>query len=187
MSALHRATCDGSVERTVALLSNGVIDISQRASDGVTRGMTPLMLSAAAGNARVVSILFNRGANVALASADGFTALHLAVLSGHMDTITLLLKTGADLGATAAEGQTPLHLAAHAGHTQVMTALMMAGADLQAAASSDRVHPASPRGARTALRRIDIAGEGRGRPRSQNPSKPYTASFTWRRSTGIWQ
>lgn len=58
--ALHHAAHLGSMERTVALLSSGSIDINQ----GDSQEFTPLMLAAFAGHASVNKILLNKDANV---------------------------------------------------------------------------------------------------------------------------
>lgn len=53
---LHLATRAGSIERTVALLSDGSVDIDQ----GTPEGYTPLMLTTANGHVHIVRILLNK-------------------------------------------------------------------------------------------------------------------------------
>lgn len=58
MNELHHAAEDGSVERTLAVLSMGVIDIDRR--DVAGTAFTPLMFASYNGHSRVVRILLNR-------------------------------------------------------------------------------------------------------------------------------
>lgn len=57
MYKLHKAAYYDSVERVVALLSRGSIDINHEDPTGCT----PLMISAKQGHTRVTRILINRG------------------------------------------------------------------------------------------------------------------------------
>ena len=109
MHELHVAARDGSTERTVSLLSRGAIDIDEGTPDD---GVTPLMLAAGLGYSRVVRILLNKGANVAMVDSSGMTALHWAAQGGHLAVTKLLVKAGADVEAKASQGCTPLNLAA---------------------------------------------------------------------------
>ena len=123
---LHNAAKVGSTERTVALLSNGSIDIDQQEPQGAT----PLMLAAYNGFLRVVRILLNKGASVSIGGDDGVTALNLSAGEGHIAVSEALIKAGADLEAkNSLKGATPLHFAAVEGHSKVMRALVEAGAN----------------------------------------------------------
>ncbi len=120
---LHRAAIDGSIQRTVALLSRGSLDINQGAPDGVTA----LMLGAAQGHVSIVRILLNKGADVSSVTDIGSTALHFAAENGHLAVTMLLVEMGADLDAMCSSGPTPLYLAAEQGHEEVVAALIDAG------------------------------------------------------------
>ena len=124
MTDLHEAALNGSTERTIAALSRGVIGVDQTSR----RGVTSLMVASCFGHERVVQVLQNRGANLALVDDNGFTALHCSAQKGHLAVTKLLVKAGADLEAKTFAGLTPLHLAAHNGHSEVMRALTEAGA-----------------------------------------------------------
>lgn len=63
MNELYRAARDGSTERTIAVLARGAVDIDQA---GNHRGVTPLMSASLDGHVRIVRILLNRGAIVAM-------------------------------------------------------------------------------------------------------------------------
>ena len=125
---LHSAAYDGCIQRTVALLSRGSVDINQRSPDG----STPLILGAGRGNSSIVRILLTRGANTSIADAEGFTALLASAQRGCLAVTKLLVNAGADLQATNGLAHTPLHLAADKGHVGVARELLKAGADPQA-------------------------------------------------------
>ena len=71
---LHKAADVGSIERTVALLSSGAVDIDQ----GDQNGFTPLMFASVLGHSGVVRILLHKGANASMVADGGCTALHLS-------------------------------------------------------------------------------------------------------------
>lgn len=123
-NGLHRAAKDGSAERTLSLLSSGLIDIDQGDSDG----WTPLLFAAGMGHSRVVVILLRHGANVSVVANDRHTALLVSAYGGYLVATTILIKAGADLEATDMRGATPLHRAAFQGCHEVVTALIEAGA-----------------------------------------------------------
>lgn len=134
MYELHRAASDGSVERTVAALSTGVVDIDDVSS---TRG-TPLMIAAHAGYSRVVRILLKEGANVAVQNNEGANALHYSAAEGHLAVTKLLVNNGANVATTMNNGATALHYSAREGHLAVTQLLVKAGADLEAKASTEQ-------------------------------------------------
>lgn len=123
MNALHAAATDGSVDRTVAIISNGRIDIDQ----GSPEGITPLMCATVDGHAPVVRILLSKKANSSIVNDDGCTALVYAAAQGDVTVTKMLLAAGADIEPG---GISPLYLAAQAGHTDVMKVLIEAGANV---------------------------------------------------------
>lgn len=74
------------------------------------KGRSPLLLSAAFGNADMTSKLITFGANPVLRDTDGASALWHAVKRCRYDSAMVLLQRGAD-GAANKDGQSPLHLA----------------------------------------------------------------------------
>lgn len=113
----------GSTERTVALLTSGLIDI-----DGCTpEGWTPLVLAAKKGYSRVVRIL---GADVSVADMEAsIYALFRSCQNGHIAVTKMLVMADADVEARNWQGMTPLHKAAQKGHVGVMKVLLEAGAN----------------------------------------------------------
>lgn len=75
---LHLAVLAGSIERTLAVLATGSVDIDQ----GDAEGATPLMMAAVKGNTHIVEILLRKGANVSMVDNDGVTALHFSAEQG---------------------------------------------------------------------------------------------------------
>ena len=126
LNALHQAARDGSIERTVALLSSGSIDVDR----GNPQGDTPLMFAAMNDFLPIARLLLNKRANVSITNDEGFTALHMAAQEGHLAFAKLLVDAGADLEAASPEGITPLHNAASEGHSEMVSALIKAGAKI---------------------------------------------------------
>jgi len=81
-------------------------------------GLTPIHLAAAAGNADIVLLLLEHGANPSARESHGLTPLHLAAQNGDVKTLHTLLFNGADMSICCNQGKLPLDLAIEAGHTQ---------------------------------------------------------------------
>ncbi len=161
---LHRAAYDGSIKRTVALLSSGSLDVNQ----GTPHGYTALMLGAANGHADIVRILLSKGADASILGYDGFAALHLAAQDGHVTVAGVLLEGGADINLRAhnSNGGTALLMASQKGHLDVIAMLIDAGADLRETTTkgSSPLHMAAEYGHLDAIAALVKAG---GDPRAQ--------------------
>ena len=96
------------------------------ASDGRA---TPLQDAALAGDARLVRLLLDAGADAAAADLSGMTALHYAAALGKAEVVKALLTAGANPNVRDARGVTPLHLATGGGHTEAAALLLAGGAD----------------------------------------------------------
>ena len=75
----------------MVLLDKGA-DVNAKASDSAR---TPLMLAAAKGEAEMVKILLEKGADANISDTSGKTALELAEETGHTEIVHLLLDVGA--------------------------------------------------------------------------------------------
>jgi len=89
-----------------------------------------LSVAAAWGNAELVTLLLDRGANVRGADKFGGTPLYAAARGGHVHIVRLLLDRGAavDLVATR-DGATPLRAAIERDDPIIVDMLLAAGAD----------------------------------------------------------
>ncbi|CAN0185881.1 unnamed protein product [Ectocarpus sp. 6 AP-2014] len=128
LSKLYDAAASGSVERTVAVLSQGSVNIDGGYGDV---GRTPLMAASTMGYLRVVRVLLRLGARVSVADNDGATALHLSIVNKHLAVSKALVKAGAGVEARGVDG-TPLHVAAAKGFHKGMVMLIHAGANVDA-------------------------------------------------------
>src|SRR5687768_5279778 len=107
-----------------------------RGADGVLgAGTTPLLRAAKTGDAKVVALLLEHGANPRATVGRGITSILLAANvgtsesdrtgrrktdAGAIETIRVLMKAGADLNAVDGQGRTAAHGAALWGLTEVI-------------------------------------------------------------------
>jgi ankyrin repeat protein len=117
-----------------------------RGADGVLgAGTTPLLRAAKTGDAKVVALLLEHGANPRATVGRGITSILLAANvgtsesdrtgrrkteAGAIETIRLLMKAGADISAADGQGRTAAHGAALWGLTEVIRFLHANGVDL---------------------------------------------------------
>jgi len=97
---------------------------------GVKGDCTPLMEAASAGNADIVRLLLEHGADVNAQSSSGNTPLMYACAGGHEEVVTLLLEANANVEDHNENGHTPLMEAASAGHVGVAKILLSHGAGI---------------------------------------------------------
>jgi hypothetical protein len=117
-----------------------------RGADGILgAGTTPLLRAAKTGDARVVKLLLDHGADPLATVGRGVTSILLAANvgtsesdrtgrrktdAGAIETIRLLMKAGADINAADGQGRTAAHGAALWGLTDVIRFLGENGVDL---------------------------------------------------------
>ncbi|KAF7330906.1 ANK-REP-REGION domain-containing protein [Mycena venus] len=92
--------------------------------------LTPLHAAAKAGNAEIVALLLDAGADIH-ALWDEYQPLHLAVQKNHLPTVRLLLDRGADINASYDFDGYSLHQACWQGHLDMVSLLLERGAKME--------------------------------------------------------
>ncbi len=98
---------------------------------------TPLYNASDSGNAQVVGILLNSGANVNARLKYGSTALMAASSANHPKILNALLVAGADVNLSDTQGYTALRLTLSQNQSECCRALVSAGADVNAKTFND--------------------------------------------------
>ena len=102
------------------------------AYDAGKASVTPLSLACTNGDAALVTLLLDAGADANLALRGGETPLMTAARTGKLDAVKALLARGVEVNAKLPlGGQTALMWAAADGHAAVVDALLAAGADFR--------------------------------------------------------
>ncbi|HNR32696.1 MAG TPA: ankyrin repeat domain-containing protein [Candidatus Hydrogenedentes bacterium] len=132
--ALHYAAVNGLVEIMTYFLEKGV-DVDVRSS----RGFTPLLLAAQAGQLATVKLLVEHGADLRAQPVDeyGLCPLHAAAFNNAAEVARYLVEQGTPVDARSGKGNTALHLAAENGAIDAVKALIASGADLSAKTSDE--------------------------------------------------
>lgn len=93
-------------------------------------GQAALHVAARLGQAQVVKVLVQAGADVDQADADGWTPLRAAAWGGHTEVVEFLVKHGCTLDSVDAENRTALRAAAWSGHEEIVKILLENGANV---------------------------------------------------------
>ncbi|XP_063929652.1 ankyrin repeat domain-containing protein 50 isoform X2 [Zophobas morio] len=93
-------------------------------------GQAALHVAARLGQAQVVKVLLEAGANADQADVDGWTPLRAAAWGGHTEVVELLVNHGCVLDSVDAENRTALRAAAWSGHEEIVKILLQNGADV---------------------------------------------------------
>ena len=105
-------------------------------------GSTPLLVAATAGDAEVMRLLLEEGADPLVRAGDGATMLMAAAGSGdastsvritqqdRIDAVTVALEAGNDIEAEDQKGYRAIHVASGAEFHDIITFLLEKGADL---------------------------------------------------------
>ncbi|MCX5925189.1 MAG: ankyrin repeat and MYND domain-containing protein, partial [Candidatus Dependentiae bacterium] len=98
---------------------------------GITFGITPLMIASKKNNKDIVELLLTNNANPNLSSKGNLTAFLVAADQGHIDTIEIFLKHGLNINNQESPlKESMLMLAAQAGHFQLVKYLIDKKADI---------------------------------------------------------
>lgn len=102
---LRHATYGGSTSIVTSVLDSGVsISLSTIGSQGFL-----LHIAAENGDAAMVGLLLDKGANIEQKGFQGRSALHPACHERQIDVVRLLLERGAEVNSKDIDGNTPLH------------------------------------------------------------------------------
>jgi len=126
MTALHWAVMNDDLELVKALIHSG----SHVSAATRLDAYTPILIAARNGNAAVLELLLNAGADAKAPTTNGASPLMLAAASGSADAAKMLLDHGADVNARERDrGETTLMFAAAANRASVIKILMQHSAD----------------------------------------------------------
>ena len=93
----------GDVETLLAMADAGPPGLGFAIQDGTTL----TCIAASFGQAKVVQVLVDKGANLDLANKLGMTAVHMAAGNGHAKVVQMLADEGANLDLADNESVTP--------------------------------------------------------------------------------
>ena len=141
---LFIACKDGDYQFVSLCLDQGV-DVNKAQDAWPACGGTPLHVASSYGQARIVSLLLERGTKPDINSRkrNGRTPLHLACAdTGNTDCLKVLIGAGADIHMPNKYGITPLHRACSiSGNADTVKVLLTAGADIDSTRGSDGYTP----------------------------------------------
>ena len=128
-SALHWAAYREDLELARHLIVVGAeVEAKTRLAD-----MTPLLMASKNGDAAMIELLIEAGADPAFATTNGTTPLMMAAASGGAEAVEVLLDHEADPDlADVHQGQTALMFAAAPGRVDVVRVLVARAADIHA-------------------------------------------------------
>jgi cytohesin len=127
---LHRMFTIGRQRMDIAelLIAKGA-DVNAKLPHTDSMGeLTPLHYAVKSGDARIVRLFIEKGADINAPKTDGQTPLYIACECGHKDVVELLLAKGADLNVEDNKRQTALSLAKKQGHDEIVELLRRHGA-----------------------------------------------------------
>ncbi|KAE8783981.1 26S proteasome non-ATPase regulatory subunit 10 [Hordeum vulgare] len=120
------------VHAVTALVAAGGDAVASAVNGKDEEGWAPIHSVASSGNAEIVDILLDHGANVDLTTDAGRTALHYAASKGRLLIAQTLIAHRANVNKKDKFGCTPLHRAASTGNAELCEYLLEEGADIDA-------------------------------------------------------
>jgi ankyrin repeat protein len=133
ISPLHIAAYFGDLEICKLLIKRGAeVDIKLPIDSGIGTSnalQTPLQYAVQSGNAGLVELFKNNGADINSPDSADQTPLHNAVISEDIPIVKLLISYGANVNAVDNQGWTPMHFAAEHKDKSIVEMLLSKGAD----------------------------------------------------------
>ena len=117
---LQDAADSGHIEIVRYLVGLPEVDVNHRDSDDYTA----LHCASGEGDANVVQVLIDAGADIEAKDSQGRSPLHCACVSGVLDVVKMLVEAGAGVRITDNEGDTCLTLASYFGHIETVRYLV---------------------------------------------------------------
>jgi ankyrin repeat protein len=145
------AVREGIPGRVSSLLSTWPELLEVRDGDG----MTPLFLAAAFGQAEIVRLLLDGGADMHAANRFGAMPFHQAAYAGHRRIVEMLLERGEKVDVKDGDDRTALHLTAWKNRQEIALLLIEKGARVDTGDSAGR--GATPLHYAAALGSADVA------------------------------
>jgi ankyrin repeat protein len=130
-TALHRA-CSAGLSSAVSRLLAGEIEVNEIDDNG----LAPIYYGTVSGNAAIVRMLVERGADVKAQGGYYGNALQAAAFGGHKSIASLLLEYKADVNAQGGSYGNALQAAACGGHESIVRLLLENEADVNAQGGS---------------------------------------------------
>lgn len=118
----------GDIKAVQKVVKKGKVNVNEQDAEG----LTPLMVSAIAGDSDMVQLLLESRAEPNIQALNGMTALHAAAFHGRESVMLRLLTAGANPNIADNKGRTPLLVAAQIEVTNPVTILLESGADIEA-------------------------------------------------------
>jgi cytohesin len=95
------------------------------------KGKPLLYIASKKGEAKIMKLLIDHGANIDVRSKKGSTPLHVATKRRRMKAVKILLQEGANIDAKNDDGMTALDLAMENGDSRIFTLLHVHNRDLK--------------------------------------------------------
>ncbi|MHC4798404.1 MAG: ankyrin repeat domain-containing protein [Planctomycetota bacterium] len=124
-SDIYQAIDSGHVELVSDIIEQNPDLINLPNSDN----LTPLNLAAYRGQAEIVKILLNAGADVTIGDNENSQPIHNAAVGGHLEVVDILINHGVDINCQDDNGATALSFAVSYGRSEMVKYLLSMGVD----------------------------------------------------------
>jgi hypothetical protein len=123
-------------------------------------GLTPLMVTALAGQTDAAKLLLDKGAKPDIRNNENATALHMAAFFGHTRIVEMLIAKGADVNVRNVRSETPLDTVKGAWNEELERLYEALGGYLKLKLDLDKIKTARPKIAAILAREVKKRGAG---------------------------